>query len=173
MSDDDARPAGGGWLLPAVLGVLLVAVIAVSVVLWGERSDEPSVATDSSGPMQAARSLAEDAAIAFFTLDHRAAAQNIAAARTLMTDEFGAEYEREAASLRREVVKRKLSLVPSLVEDGTAIETFGPEAAQLLVSVDLTTTAPGGKSGDARYRTRVALVRDGDEWLVSGLDQVG
>ncbi len=63
--------------------------------------------------------------------------------------------------------------MPTLLDDGTAIERFGPEAAQVLVSVDVTTTAPSGVTDEARYRTRVALVRDGDGWLVSGLDQVG
>ncbi|MGA8256632.1 MAG: hypothetical protein WB767_08670 [Nocardioides sp.] len=174
MSGDDER---GGWLLrvllPVLLSVLLVAVIAVSVVLWRERSDEPNTAADAGSQVAEARAVAEEAATAFFSLDHRQVEADIAAARELMTEEFGVEYEREAASLQREVVMKMLVLTPSLLDDGTATESFSDDAAQVLVSVDVTTTAPGDVTDEARYRTRVALVRSGDTWLVSGLDQVG
>ncbi len=73
-------------VLPAVLAVLFVAVVAVSVVLWGEREDEQPAASDTSAAMLDVRALAEDAATAFFTLDHRDADANIEAARALMTE---------------------------------------------------------------------------------------
>lgn len=170
------------WLLPAVLVLLLVALAATSVVLLRDRREalpaEVAVQPADIGsgvigdtPAQQAVARARLAARSYFTLDHTTIEADMERFRALGTPAFVEEYDRLMRSLSRQVVSRQLRLEAFLPETGVATEYLSGNAAQLLVSVDVTTSR-GVQSRTAPYRTRVVLQRVDDQWMVAGVEEV-
>ncbi|CAB4734705.1 MAG: hypothetical protein F2667_14750 [Actinobacteria bacterium] len=153
------------WLLPAVLVVVLAALVATSARLWSERGDD--------GLDAGAVAVARQAATNFFSLDHRHIDDDVQRMLDLATGDFADSYDEQSAALRTAVVDKQLVVTASLPEGGTATEYLGGDTAQVLVAVDVRTRARGGAVEDTRYRTRVVLTRVDDGWLVSGFEQVG
>lgn len=147
------------------LSAALVALVVLTV-RWHAESDGPAL---DDAPTARAREAAED----FFDLDHRTLEKDVERFLTLATSRFAEEYRTESADLRAAVEQRRLTMTPAVPRDGTALEYLGADAAQVLVGVDVTTTARDGRSQDARYRVRVRLERVEGEWRVAGLEQVG
>ena len=81
--------------------------------------------------------------------------------------------EARTADLRKAVQQKKLVLTARVPDDGAAVEYLGKDSAWVLVSVDVHTESAGSSPEDSRYRTRVVLDKDGDDWLVSRLERVG
>lgn len=170
------------WVLPSVLGVLLLALVATAVVLTLDRReplpDESAVRPADIGsgvigstPPQRAVARARLAARAYFTLDFASVEADMERLRDLGTPAFVEEYDERAPALTRRVTSRKLRLTASLPDDGVATEYLSQNVAQLLVSVDVTT-----RSGDTRstgtYRTRVLLMWVDGQWLLAAVDEV-
>lgn len=185
--DDDAperERASRSRVLTVVLALLLVGLVALGVVLYGDRAapaPDPLRPADIGANADAAAAgaagtvvlVARRGATAFFTLDHRHIRADIDRMKAVSTGEFLRDYTAQAAKLSQSVRSEKLVVTADLPEDGTATEYLSPTTAQILVSVDVTTTSSGGATDDARYRTRVQLELVDGDWLVSGLDQVG
>ena len=93
--------------------------------------------------------------------------------RSRATGEFEEQYEKQSADLRKAVQQKKLVLTARVPDDGAAVEYLGKDSAWVLVSVDVHTESAGSSPEDSRYRTRVVLDKDGDDWLVSRLERVG
>ncbi len=170
------------WILPAVLVLLVVALAATSVVLLRDRREVPPAevamqpADIGSGvigdtPAQQAVARARLAARSYFTLDHTTIADDMERFRALGTPAFVEKYDRLMRSLARRVVARELRLEAILPEKGVATEYLSQNVAQLLVSVDVTTSR-GVQSTTAPYRTRVLLQRIDEQWLVAGVEEV-
>lgn len=158
-----STPSRRSWLLPGALVLALVSLLAVSGVLWlGQRS------TVEDGAPEAAR----EAAVTFFSVDYRHAEDDVAAVEELATGEFRTDYAAERDDLVAAVTRKKLVVTAEVPDDGVATEYAGPERAQVLVAVDVTTTTRTGGSAHARYRTRVELTLVDGTWLVSGLEKV-
>lgn len=185
--DDDATEGVRVWegrVLAGILGIVLVVLVVLGVVLYGDRAEpapDPLRPADIGSGVGAADSgaagvvvvVARQGATAFFSLDHRHVQADIARMEALSTGDFLRQYTAQAETLSQSVISKKLVVTADLPEDGTATEYLAPTTAQILVSVNVTTTSIGGASDDARYRTRVQLQLVEGEWLVSGLDQVG
>jgi hypothetical protein len=178
--DDTVTPRGPRLLL-ALLGVLLVVVVATSLVLLHDRRDaatirdqrpadigSPGWTDDSAGRAVVA---ARTAATTYFTLDHRRLKADMQAMRRLGTPDFVAEYDARAKALAERIVAQDLVLSAELPRDGTATEYLVTDRAVVLVSVDVTTSR-AGVQGRSSYRTRVGLDLVGGRWLVASLDEV-
>lgn len=170
-----------GWMLPAVLSVLLLAVVATCAVLLHDRREASSVEPERPADIGAAgwteqRSgravvAARTAASTYFTIDHRTVAADMEAMRALGTPAFVEEYDDLSASLRQRIESRRLVLTAELPRDGAATEYLVTGRAQVLVAVDVRTMSAAG-TRLTTYRTRVSLdLVDGD-WLVAGIDEV-
>ncbi|GAA5147722.1 hypothetical protein GCM10023340_20560 [Nocardioides marinquilinus] len=181
--DGDAAPGRrGGWLLPVLLVVLLGLVSATTVVLVLDRRDatavEPLRPADvgvgdwQRGSAGQAVVAAQRAASQYFTLDHRRVEQDMDRMRALGTEEFVAGYDDGARALASKVRTGRLSLSARLPQGGVATEYLTSDRAQVLVAVDVTTTAPRRETRRTRYRTRIVLERVEDRWLVDDLDEV-
>ncbi|GAA4116162.1 hypothetical protein GCM10022215_15650 [Nocardioides fonticola] len=158
-----------GRILYLLLVVALLAALATLIVLtvrWRDTTAGPRFA-------EAPTARAAEAASDFFDLDHRTLDADVDRFLALTTPDFASQYRRESADLRTAVEKRRLTMTPQVPQDATALEYLGTDVAQVLVGVDVTTTAAGGGSQDTRYRVRVRLERSGDQWRVSSLEQVG
>lgn len=153
------------WLVAALLGVVLVALVTASAVLWTQRR------ADRLDP--AAVAEAQAAATDFFSLDHRHIEADLRRMLAAATGEFAKTYRQESAKLRESVVRKRLVMTATVPEGGTALEYLTKDRAQVLVAVDVRTAADGAAVSDTRYRTRVRLTDVDGRWRVSGLEQVG
>lgn len=170
------------WILPAVLSVLLAALLATSVVLLLDRRDplpdQTAVVPADIGsggvgdaPEQQAVARARLAARTYFTLAFSSVDADMDRLRAMGTPGFVEEYDETAGALATRVTGQRLRLSASLPQNGVATEYLSPSIAQVLVSVDVTTRR-GRASSTGAYRTRVTLQRMDDQWLVAGLDEV-
>lgn len=167
MTDDDSpddNPGRPPWLVPAVLGVVLVALLATSGVLWWQDRDHLD-----DGAVAVAREEASN----FFSLDHRTAQKDVDRVLSLATGTFKKEYAAKADEVVAGVKKKRLVVDATVPEQGSAVEYLHGDRAQVLVAVDVTTTLASGTPEESHYRTRVKLSRVDGVWLVSGLEQVG
>jgi len=154
------------WVAGLALLAGIVAGAAVAVHRWQEAGAGSSLDDAPVG-------TAQEAARAFFTLDHRSLGDDLQHVLGYGTDGFRARYRQQSADLRRAVLEKRLVLSASVPESGTAVEYLTDDQAWVLVAVDVHTQARGTAASDSRYRTRVVLERDGERWLVSRLEQVG
>ncbi|MBU1803412.1 MAG: hypothetical protein KKA97_14500 [Actinobacteria bacterium] len=170
------------WVLPGVLGVLLVALVATSVVLLLDRREplpeevavQPADIGSGSlgdGAAQQAVARARLAARTYFTIDFTSVEADMDRLRDLGTPDFVEEYDETAAALARRVRGQRLRLSAALPDNGVATEYLSQNVAQLLVSVDVTTQR-GEQRSTGAYRTRVVLQWVEDEWLVAAVDEV-
>lgn len=180
----DGEVARGGRVLPTLLAALVLLLVATSVVLWLDRREadagsEPLRPADIGEPgwrrgaAGAVVVLAERAALAFFTLDHRSPRADAAAVRTLGTPGFVAAYDRQLRSLLPRLLDERISLTAALPGHASATERLDDDRATVLVSVDVTSRRAGTSSAPVAHRTRVVLERTGEGWRVAGLDEVG
>ena len=162
--DEAADVRSRGWLLPAVLAVVLAALLAASTVLWlqqRERLDPGAVA------------VAREQARNFFSLDYRHADKDVDRVLALATGKFKKEYAASRKDVVAAVEKKKLVVSATVPKDGAAVEYLHGDSAQVLVAADVTTQNSAGASDEVRYRTRIELDRVDGTWLVSGVNQVG
>ena len=171
------------WVLPAVLVLLLAALLATASVLLLDRREalptERAVApadvrreTMGDSPAEQAVARARLAARTYFTLDHTSVAADMDRLRDLGTPAFVEDYDARAPALRRRVTSQRLQLSATLPRNGVATEYLSQNVAQLLVSVDVTTRR-GDASSTGTYRTRVLLQRVDERWLLDAVDEVG
>ena len=153
------------WLVALVS---LACVVGFGRAAWGEWQDRQGADLDRA-PVEVAEKVARD----FFSLDHRTLEKDMDKVRSRATGEFEAQYEKQSADLRKAVEQKKLVLTARVPDDGSAVEYLGEDSAWVLVSVDVHTESASAAPQDSRYRTRVVLDRDGDDWLVSRLERVG
>lgn len=166
MTDPTTEPERGSLrrsLVPATLGVVLIALIATSTVLWVRR---PGI---DQGPLVAARQGAAD----FFSVDYRHADRDIDRVLARATKPFKQEYAAKRSELTRQIVARKVVLTAAVPDDGAALEYLHGDRARVLVAVDVTTKVGASGAEQSRYRTRVGLSRVGDSWLINAVNQVG
>ena len=155
-----ARP----WLVPAVLGGLIVALLATSLWLW--RRSTP--ATDDA-PLAVARAEAQN----FFTLSYQHPDADLDRVLSLATDPFKAQYGGQREAVAKGLVDKLLTLTAQVPDNGTALEYRNGDSAQVLVAVDATTATADGRTETNRYRVRVRLAKAASGWLVADLTQVG
>jgi hypothetical protein len=147
---------------PAVLALVLVALLASSGTVWWR-----SLPPDSAAPMAVAREEAEN----FFTLHHRSVENDIDKVLALAVDDFKREYEARRAEIVKQVRTRKLEVTATIPDDGVAVEFLSDAEARILVAVDVSSRSEDGVR-DQRFRCRLTLKKVDDSWLVAELEQV-
>jgi len=152
------------WLLPAMLGVLIIALVGTSLWLW--RRSAPAI---DDAPVALARVEAQN----FFTLSYRHPSADLDRVLSLASDPFKAQYSARRDAVARGLVGKKLTLTAHVPEHGTALEYRNGDRAQVLVAVDATTATPDGHRETNHYRVRVRLAKTATGWLVTDLTQVG
>ncbi|MDP2774075.1 MAG: hypothetical protein Q8O61_11025 [Nocardioides sp.] len=144
--------------------VVTVLLIAVTVVAWlgsdSERVDDSEV--------RAAQAAAETAVVPVISYDYRTLEADAAAARSYMTDDFGAKYE-EAFPIVTENAPRTETVIEVEVLASGIVRT-GEDRVDVLVFVNRPTTNKENKE-PLVYRDQATLqmkLVDG-KWLVDGL----
>lgn len=163
------------WFLPTLLTLVLVVLLTTSAVLWIGRDD--SVARDDSVGAPAGASVgmvvaAKQGAIAFFSLDHRHAQEDVDAVIALATGEFKTEYARQSGDVVASVVKKKLVTVGTIPADGVAVEYSHGDEGQVLVAVDVTKTQGKAEPVVQRARARILVKRVDGVWLIANIREV-
>lgn len=153
------------WLLTGVLAVVLVALVVTTTLVWKDTQPRE----DDDGAV----GVAEQAVRDFHGLDYRDPEAGIERILDVATGDFKKEFERDRPDLEKNLVKKKLTLTADIPDNGAALEYLSEEKAQVLIAVDVTTTAASGLSSKRLLRARVVLDWVDDEWLVSELHYVG
>lgn len=151
--------------LLVVLAAVLVAVVVVTLLAWDlVRMD------DRADARKAAQVVATESVAAILSYDHARYDEGVAAAKTLMTDEFAEEYADTVDTVRPEVLETE-SVVKAEVVASSVVEAEADEVRALLF-VNQTTT--GKQVAEPRVdlnRVEVTLVRDPEVgWLVSDIE---
>lgn len=177
----DAVPPRRPRLLVGLLSVLLVVVVATSLILVHDRRGAAAIEAQRPADIGAARwtensagravVAARTAATTYFTLDHTRIKADMDAMRRLGTPDFVDLYDARSQALAARIADDRLVLTAELPRDGTATEYLVTDRAQVLVSVDVTTTR-GESARVTRYRTRISLDLVDGTWLVESLDEV-
>jgi Mce-associated membrane protein len=144
---------------------VLVAVVVVTFLAWDlMRMD------DRADARKAAQVVATESVAAILSYDHARYDEGVAAAKTLMTDEFAEEYTDTVDTVRPEVLETE-SVVKAEVVASSVVEAEADEVRALLF-VNQTTT--GKQVAEPRVdlnRVEVTLVRDPEGgWLVSDIE---
>jgi len=163
------------WFVPALLTLVLVALLATSAVLWVQRDD--TVDRDDSVGAPASASLgmvvaARQGAVAFFSLDYRHAQEDVDAVIALATGEFKTEYTAQSAEVVAAVTKNKLITTGAVPADGVAVEYAHRNQGQVLVAVDFTKAQGSGDPVVERARARITLEKVDGIWLVANIRKV-
>jgi Mce-associated membrane protein len=164
MTRTDDEQGGFATALPVVLALVLVVLLSLSAWRWLD-DDSPSRA----GVMTTAR----DAALRFFTFDADDPERTVDGVLAVSTGRFRKEYAGQRKALVRQVAESGLDVSAAVDEDGLAVEHLSERDARVLVALDTETRLPNGGSEAKSYRIRVLLQREGDAWLLSGMEQVG
>jgi hypothetical protein len=153
------------WLLAGALALALVALVVTASLVWLDTRPR----TDDDGAV----GVAQRAVRTLNGLDYLEAEESLDRVLEMATGKYERDYERDRDEIIRNLVDKKLTLTATIPEGGTALEYLGEEKAQVLVAVDVTTTAASGASETQLRRARVVLEWVDDEWLVSDLQEVG
>lgn len=150
-------------LIPAVAGVLALGLAGTAGFLELQTDDGVD-----PGMVVVARQQVDN----FFSLDHRHVEEDVDKVVALATGRFKEEYVAQRQQVVDGVVANKLVATADIPDGGAAVEFYDGDKARMLISVDVTKSNATAEPSENRYRTRVLLIKVGDEWLVSGLNQV-
>ena len=153
------------WLLTGVLALALVALVVTATLVWQDRQPR----SDDDGAI----GVAERAVRNFHGLDYREPEESYDRVMELATGKFERQFKELFPELKKELLEKKLTLSADIPDNGSALEYLSEDEAQVLVAVDLTTTATNGQSETRLQRARVVLRWVDDEWRVSDLQDVG
>ena len=158
------RWASREWLICGVVVLLLLGLAAQRAYAW--RSIE-----GRDDARQAATEAASAEVVGLISISSTTSDADITTLLDGATAEFLDELESQVERLRSELDENEVEAEGSI--DSAAVSRFDDETATVIVAASGTvdnkqTTAPEPRS----YRLEVMLVRDGDDWLVSGLEFV-
>ncbi|GGT03104.1 hypothetical protein GCM10010156_71310 [Planobispora rosea] len=149
----------------AIVAMVLGAAVGVMLADLGRlRAGE----TAGREALAAARSFAAD----MLSYDYRTIEQDFARARAYTAGDLAEHYGRLATTVGPSA--RQQRLVQSATVAGAAVESAGPDRAEVLLFVNMSTTrTPAGEGQSRRQvtrgRVRFVMVRDDSRWLVTEL----
>ncbi len=160
----DRRPRPGLLVAIAVLGVLVGAAgfAAPHVLAPGGESAERA----------AAASRASDFATVYNTYDVAELEEYQERMRPLLTEDYYTEFARVTGAVF-EALESKDQTSGDVEVLGTAVQTIDEDSAVVLVAVDAAISTTADEAAvPRRFRWKVTLTREGEEWLVSQFETV-
>lgn len=159
------------WLTTLVVLLLLVAGLGAALS-WRTHGDRADAATQQEryGDVLAA---ADTEVTAFVNLRYDRAAESVDAVATGATGDFRDHYVRSARKVIR-VLQRNRSLMTGRVV-WSGVTDVSPDRATVIVATTGTVSnrSTDGAARPRSFRFRVALAREGERWLTSGIEFVG
>jgi Mce-associated membrane protein len=166
------RATGPSWLVVALLGALAVALVAAVAVLGLGVWDVRQVREDErvAEATRAAPAEAEQAAAAILSYGHRTLDADQKAAEKYLTPSYREDYADTFERLVRPNATKLKANVEAQVR-GSGVTHADPDRVNVLLYVNQTTksTANGGEPQVALNRVQLAMVRQGDDWLVDDI----
>lgn len=153
------------WLWAVALAVI-VALIAISVILWTRVVHNNHINSARRSALSTAQTYARD----FGTYDYRNLDQDFALITSELTGSFKATYSSTAQSLKATVVKYQERSTATV--QGAGVTSISPHHAVVIVLLDQSVTSINSTTPVVnRNRAVITLVRSGSgKWLMSGLD---
>ena len=149
-------------MLPAILGVLLVLILALTGIL-GVKALRGKEAEDARQQAATAGRKAAETALSY---DYRTLDKSFGAARATMTPEFAGKFD-ETAKVAGELATKTKATVRAEVRE-VGVRDGDANRVTLIIFVNQTTTSTitEGKPRVDLNRTRFTMVRNGGQWLV-------
>jgi Mce-associated membrane protein len=155
------------WLT-AALGVLLVALLVTGGVLGWQLREATALQSSRSAALQAAT----DHVDTFLTVNHRKVGQNIDAVLAGAAGDFKRQYAASRDRLTELVRQNRTRSSGEVLSAG--VVSFDPDSARVIVVADSQVQNVSSPQPQPRhYRLQVDLVRQGERWLMTGLEFVG
>jgi Mce-associated membrane protein len=162
----DQRP-GRRLSVPLVptLSVLLVLVLAAVAYLFLTRPDGSSIRVDDyTEALQAARSNVVD----LTSFDHLTLDDDIEQARRVTTGDLREESVAELDGQRQAITEGEVVVSTEVI--GAGVTRVTDDRASVLLVIQATQSSEGSEQSQvSRYRIEADLVRQGDRWLLSGI----
>lgn len=172
MALDAARPPRRRrGRVPAVLGVLIVALGAVFWLLRGELAE----ARTAQGNREAAIQAAGAHAVSLFSLHHRTIDQDLQRVLDTSTGQARQEYADEAPRIKAATKQTKAVQTGVLRSSGLVSMNEAKDTAEVLVVADAVVRweGPGAAPQEERfYRWKMRVTKVGGSWLVSRREQI-
>jgi Mce-associated membrane protein len=152
------------WLVPVVACVSLFAALAGFVYRPDQQTDDAAA--------RSAIAAASEGTVAVYSYASNTVDRDIASAKSHLTGDFLAQYEREATTGVQAVAKQKV-MKTSAVVVGAAVSRQRPDSADVLIFLNQTTTmsdAPGPSMTVGSLMVSLSKV-DG-KWLISAMKPV-
>ncbi|MDV8002453.1 hypothetical protein [Rhodococcus sp. IEGM 1408] len=177
MPQPDDTPAGSGraWLIVASVAAALSLIAAiVATGLWAsERGEASSIRADRASASEldtSYRDYATDVMTRLMTIRQETLTQDVDQIVDMIEGDFSEQFTPRRDSYE-EVVKTT-AVVADGVVSAAAVETSGPERAEVVMAIDQTIGNPKSKEDqDRQYRVRVTVNRHDDgQMKVSGVN---
>ncbi|MGH1563642.1 hypothetical protein [Mumia sp. DW29H23] len=169
---DAARTSGRALsrtrLLALALALVAVAGLVVGVVAVVRGPQIPAYADVAS--RQDVRAAAEKFATSVNTYDVKDLDPYVARVEPLLTDELASQFEASTKDLLSQFADA--GIVSKGTVEQVAIESIDDDSAELLAAITVATEPADVQVGQPRLRWRIALVREGDRWLVDSFSNV-
>ncbi len=164
MSDTAARWRSSQHLFPAVLLVVVVALV-VAAVVFGLRLWEARTAQDArTDALRAAR----QESINLVTLDHNRIDADIANVLAGATGDFHDQYAKDADRVKKVVKDNLVRSTGTVLEAG--VVSADPDSVTVLVVVDSTVRNKANEKGQLRhYRMQLEMSESGGRWRARSL----
>ncbi|MFD1825102.1 hypothetical protein [Mumia zhuanghuii] len=169
---DAARTGGRALsrtrLLALVLALVAVAGVAVGVLALVRGPQIPAYADTAT--QADVRAAAEKFATSVNTYDVKDLDPYIARVRPLLTDDLATQFEASTKDLLSKF--EEAGIVSKGTVKQVAVDSLDADSAEVLAAIDVATEPADVQVGQPRLRWRIALVRDGDEWLVDSFANI-
>jgi Mce-associated membrane protein len=152
------------WLVPVVACVSIFAALAFFLYRPDQQTDDAAA--------HSAITAASQGTVAVYSYASNTVDRDIASAKSHLTGDFLAQYEREATTGVAAVAKQKLMKTSAAVV-AAAVSRLRPNSADVLIFLNQTTAtadAPGPSMSEGSLMVSLSKV-DG-KWLISGMKPV-
>ncbi|MBW9204657.1 hypothetical protein KV102_03740 [Mumia sp. zg.B53] len=169
----DAARTGGRTLtrtrlLAVALAAVVVAGVVVGVVALVRGPQIPAYA--DAAARQDVRAATEKFATSVNSYDVKDLDPYVARVKPLLTDDLAVQFEASTKDLLGQFADT--GIVSKGNVEQVAIESIDDDSAEVLAAITVETEPKDVQVGQPRLRWRVALVREGDRWLVDSFTNV-
>ena len=165
------RPAGRKLVIG--MAALLVACLAFAVIALVVRLTANSGTSDSAAARDEALLAARQDIVVLNTLDYRRVESGLQRWSDASTGALHAQLARVSSDERKRIAAAQTVTTAKVLDAAVVNLDTATGSAMVIASVELTVHPAGKPAQLKRERLRAQLVRVGDTWKVSSLDQVG